>query len=244
MEQRTKEWYLARKGKITASEAYVLLSNHKEQMNDDELAAYKAANPKSKTTTKEVPFSDGTYTYLKKKVAEYYMTDEDFFEDTMAKQPFNRAIDHGNLWESDARDTFARVHNLQVEEVGFLPLVGFKDIAGGSPDGIVENENGRAIIEIKCPWNSEIHQDHCLFQTGADLQEYNLQYYVQMQFNMLVTSTEFGYFISFDPRLTMGSLKTLIVERDEEMCKTLLKRVEMAENWMEWRKGELECAMS
>lgn len=239
MEQRTKEWYLARKGKITASEAYVLLNNHKEQMNDDELAAYKAANPKSRTTTKEVPFSDSTFTYLKKKVAETYMTDNDFYEDVLAKQPFNRAIDHGNLWESDARDTFSMLHKIKVEEVGFLPLDGFEDIAGGSPDGVIEDEE-KAIIEIKCPWNSEVHQDHCLFKTGDDLKEYNLQYYVQMQFNMLVAGAKMGYFISFDPRLTLGALKTLVVQKDEEICETLLNRVEMAKDWMKQRNGELE----
>lgn len=236
MEQRTKEWYLARKGKITASEAYVLLSNHKEEMSKEELAAYKAANPKSRTTTKQVPFSDGTYTYLKKKVAETYMTDDDYFEDVMAKQPFNRAIDHGTLWENDARETFMKIHDKVVEEVGFLPLEGYEDIAGGSPDGITDD----GIIEIKCPWNSDIHQDHCLFKIADDLKEYNLQYYVQMQINMMVAGRELGYFISFDPRLTLGALKTLVVPRDEEMCETILERIHLAQEWMQQRREELE----
>lgn len=237
--QRTDKWYLARKGKITASEAYVLLNNHKEQMTDEELAEYKTANPKSKVTTKEVPFNDSTYTYLKRRVAENFMSDQTYLEDVHDKQPFNRAIDWGVLWESDARKMFEGAMDVKVTEVGFIPLQQASDIAGGSPDGVILGYPKKGIIEIKCPWNSEIHQDYCLFKTAGDLKDYNLQYYVQMQLNMLVTDAEFGYFVSFDPRLKINALKILRVPKDVAMCETLLERIYLAKEWVANRMEQI-----
>ena len=237
--QRTDEWYLARKGKITASEAYVLLNNHKEQMTDDELAEYKTANPKSKVTTKEVPFNDSTYTYLKRRVAEQFMSDRSYLDDVYDKHPFNRAIDWGVQWESDARKMFEAALDVRVTEVGFIPLEQAPEIAGGSPDGLIDYLQKKVIIEIKCPWNSEIHQDYCLFKTAEDLKEYNLQYYAQMQMNMLVTGAEFGYFVSFDPRLKINALKILRVQNDVAMCETLLERIYLAEKWIANRMEQI-----
>ena len=92
MIQRTDEWFLARKGMMTASEIYLLLNNHKEQMTEEELAAYKEANPKSRVTTKEVPFSDGTFTWLNHKVAERFMPDNAFLEYIELNNVSNRAM--------------------------------------------------------------------------------------------------------------------------------------------------------
>ena len=44
--QRTSDWYLSRKGKLTASEIYILLANHKEDMTEAELEQFKKDNPK------------------------------------------------------------------------------------------------------------------------------------------------------------------------------------------------------
>lgn len=239
MEQRTNEWLLARRGKITASECYLLLANHKETMSDEELAEYKAANPKSRVTTKEVPFSDGTFTYLNRKVAEYYMPDGSFLEYQDMKQIRNKAVEWGTYWEADARRMYAEAMGYEVYEVGFLPLDGYENFCGGSPDGIVRYENG--IIEIKCPFSPEVHQDYLLFEKADDLKEYNLQYYAQMQLNMIVANCGFGDFISFDPRTSRSKqLKVLRVPKDEEMCKTLLERVELAKKYYQERMNQID----
>lgn len=239
MEQRTNEWFLARKGRITASECYLLLNNHKEQMNEEELAAYKAANPKSRVTTKEVPFSDGTYTYLNKKVAEYFMPDGAFLEYIDATQIRNRSVEWGTFWEAEARKRYAETMGYEVYEVGFIPLEGYEQFAGGSPDGIVRREFG--IIEVKCPFSPEVHQDYLLFEKPEDLKEYNYQYYCQLQFNMIVTESVFGDFVSFDPRTSYSKqLKVLRVPRDQEVCKTLLERVEMAKEYYRQRMEKIE----
>jgi hypothetical protein len=49
-------------------------------MTDEELKAWKEANPKSRVTTKEVPFSTGTYSYIDEKIAEMYMPDNAYLE--------------------------------------------------------------------------------------------------------------------------------------------------------------------
>ena len=241
MEQRSREWFLSRKGKMTASEIYLLLNNHKEAMTEEELAAFKAVNPKSRVTTKEVPFSDGTFTWLNRKVAEYFMPDDAFLEDNELKQVNNRAVQHGELWEPDARQRYAREMGYEVYEVGFIPLKGYEQFAGGSPDGMVREEPG--IIEIKCAWNSEVHQDYLLFEKPEDLKEYNLQYYVQCQMNMVVTDTTFCDFVAFDPRTSKSKqLKVLRIPKDEEMCTLLLQRIDLAKQYYRERIDKINNA--
>lgn len=234
MIQRTDEWFLARRGMMTASEIYLLLNNHKEQMTDEELAAHKAANPKSRITTKDVPFSDGTYTWLNHKVAERFMPDNAFLEYNELHQVNNRAVQHGELWEDEARKRYAERMGYEVFEVGFIPLKGFEKFCGGSPDGMIREDNG--LIEIKCPWNPEVHQDYLLFTQPSDLKEYNLQYYAQMQLNILVTECDFCDFVAFDPRTSASKqLKILRIPKDEEMCSTLLTRIELAKQYQRER---------
>lgn len=239
MEQRSEEWILSRKGKMTASEIYFLLANHKEQMSEEELAEFKAANPKSRVTTKEVPFSEGTFTYLNKKVAECYMPNSSFLEYNEMKQIRNKAVEWGTYWEADARRMYAEAMGYEVYEVGFLPLDGYENFCGGSPDGIVRYENG--ITEIKCPFSPEVHQDYLLFDKPEDLKEYNLQYYAQMQLNMIVSNCGFGDFVSYDPRTSRSKqLKVLRVPKDEDMCKMLLERVELAKRYYQERMELIE----
>lgn len=246
MEQRTPEWYLARRGKITASECYLLLANHKEAMTEEELAAYKEANPKSRVTTKEVPFSEGTFTYLKAKVSEKMMSEGAFLEDSAAKQIGNRATDWGTTFEAEARQLFAQAIGKDVLETGFDLAANYEEIFGGSPDGIVyDGLNREAIVEIKCPWNSDKHLDYFLFESAEDLKEYNLQYYMQIQANMLIEQVDTGYFVSYDPRMEKHfKLKVLKIPADKEVQDTLIERVELAEKWIAEREQELHKALA
>ena len=236
MMQRTPEWYLARKGKITASEVYNLLGNHKEQMTDEELAEFKTANPKSRVTTKEVPFNDATYTYLNKKVAEIFMSDEAYLEDVDAKQINTRAVNHGIMYEALAAQVYDEEMCNPVTAAGFIPLKGYESICGGSPDGLVE----LGIIEIKCPWNSDVHLDYCLLETPEQLKELKLQYYAQIQLNIMVTGSNYGDFVSFDPRMQKHlQLKVLRCPKDEEFCKMLQERIELAKQYIYERIDKL-----
>ena len=242
MEQRSREWFIARKGRMTASEIYLLLNNHKEEvaLTEEEKEQFRTEHPRAKipeTKKVEAPFSDGTFTWLNRKVAEYYMPDDAFIEDNELKQVNNRAVQHGEFWESDARERYALEMGYEVYEVGFIALKGFEHFAGGSPDGMIRQENG--LVEIKCAWNPEVHQDYLLFEKPEDLKEDNLQYYVQCQYNMVCvsrqfdTEVEFCDFISYDPRTSKSKqLKVLRIPADQEMQKLLVERTELAVSYL------------
>lgn len=241
--QRNREWYLARKGKITASECYVLLNNSKVAMTEDELAEWKKANPKSRVTTKEVPFSSGTYTYLDEKIAEMYMPDNSFIEYMEECKFETKAMQWGTFWEDEARKKYSEATGFEILDAPFIALKEFENFAGGSPDGIIrlleENSGTNGIIEIKCPFNPAVHMRHFLFEKPEDLKEDNLQYYVQCQYNMVCVEREFGYkvdfcdFISYDPRTSKSKqLKVLRIPADTEIQKLLVERTGIAVSYL------------
>lgn len=234
--QRTARWYLDRKGKITASEIYLLLSNHKEEvpLTEEEQRRFREEHPRAKMPESkkvDMPFSQQTYSYLEGKVAEIFMTDENFLDYVEESNYPTKAMRWGIELESEARTVYSAEMDAEVIETGFLPYEAFPMYAGGSPDGIKRTENG--IIEIKCPFNPAIHLKHYLMHTPNDLKELNLQYYAQCQFNMLNTGTEFCDFISYDPRLTYETQMSILrIPADEEMQKELAVRVELAIDYM------------
>lgn len=230
--QRTDDWYLTRKGKLTASEIYILLANHKEDMTEEELEQFKKDNPKSRVKTKEVPFSQSTFTYLDGKVAELFMPDNAFLEYMEDCSPKSRAMDWGTLMEDSARTRYQEETGNEVLDAPFVPLKEFEKFAGGSPDGIIRSGG---IIEIKCPFNPAVHLKHFLYETADELKEDNLQYYCQLQYNMLCVEREtgievpFGDFISYDPRTSKSKqLKVLHVAKDEKLQKELMERTNLA----------------
>lgn len=230
--QRVNEWYLARKGKLTASEIYILLANHKEDMTEEELKQLKKDNPKSRIRTKEVPFSQGTFTYLDGKVAELFMPDNAFLEYMEDCSPHSRTMDWGTLMEDSARIRYQDETGNEVLDAPFVPFKGLEKFAGGSPDGIIR---AGGVIEIKCPFSPAVHLKHFLYETAEDLKEDNLQYYCQLQYNMLCVELDtdievpFGDFISYDPRTSKSKqLKVLHIAKDEEIQKKLIARTNLA----------------
>lgn len=231
--QRTKEWYLLRKGMITASQVSALLGNHKESMSDAEIEAYRKLNPKSRVTTKEAPFSQASYTYLDGKIAERFMTDNAFLEYQEQFGFENAAMRWGTFWEDTARSEYEKLMGVKVEDAPFIELDGFERFAGGSPDGIVKETN--SIVEFKCPANPAIHLKHFLYSSQDDLRDDNEQYYAQCQYNMLCTESylgckvEFCDFVSFDPRTSADKqIKVLRLFPDVDMQKLLIERTDLA----------------
>lgn len=239
MEQRTIEWYKARLGKLTASEIHVLMKDHKEPMTDDELAEWKKANPKSRVTTKTVPFSDATFTYLNSKVMENYLPlsssdvrSMNIVEEFIEQHSFsNRATDWGTLMESDARQRYADTMGYEVFEVGFVPYKEYPNLAGGSPDGLIREETGG--LEIKCPFTLEKHLQHLLYEKQEDLKENEPEYYWQCVMNMLVTDCSFWDFVSYNPYVSRSKqLKILRIKRNEADIKSLSARIALAVDYM------------
>lgn len=238
--QRTQEWYLARKGKITASECYVLLNNSKIAMTDEELAEWKERNPKSRITTKEVPFNAATYTYLDGKIAEMYMPENSFIEYMEECKFETKAMQWGTFFEEVARKRYAELMNYEVLDAPFIPLRQFPNFAGGSPDGILRGENG--IVEFKCPFNPAVHLKHYLYEKADDLVEDNLQYYIQCQYNMICVGEELGKqidfcdFVSFDPRISKSKqIKVLRIPASKDVQKQLIERTKLAVEYLSAR---------
>lgn len=234
--QRTREWHLSRKGMITASQVAVLLGNHKEQMSEEEIAAARLLNPKSRVTTKDVPFSLGSYTYLDGKIAERYMTDDAYLEYLEMFSYENRAMQWGTYWEDKAREEYCLETGYTITDAPFIPLKGYERVAGGSPDGLNDLEHG--IIEIKNPANPAIHLRHFLYDKPEDLKEDNLDYYSQCQYNMLCVSAwkgvqyDFCDFISYDVRTTADKrMKILRIPADKEFQAELLVRTSLARDY-------------
>lgn len=239
MEQRTNEWQRARLGKLTASEISVLMGNHKEPMTDEELAAYKAANPKSRITTKNVAFSEATFTYLNRKVMENYLplnsksqeavnTVDEYIE---LHSFSNAATRFGTEWEDYARSAYAEVMGYEVLQVGFVPYWKYPNLAGASPDGMVRQENGG--VEIKCPYTLEKHLMHMMYEKQEELKDNEPEYYWQSVMGMLVTDCDFWDFVSFSPYIGKSKqLKVLRIERRSEDIELLTQRIDLAAKYM------------
>ena len=102
----------------------------------------------------------------------------------------NAAMQHGTETEPLARAAYEALHDVLVDEVGFVPHPKIL-MAGASPDGLV-GDNG--LLEIKCP-NTATHIETLLSQTVPG------KYNTQMQFQMACTDREWCDFVSFDNRL-------------------------------------------
>jgi putative phage-type endonuclease len=102
----------------------------------------------------------------------------------------NAAMQHGTETEPLARAAYEALHDVLVDEVGFVPHPTI-EMAGASPDGMVGDDG---LIEIKCP-NTATHIETLLSQSVPG------KYNTQMQFQMACTGRKWCDFVSFDNRL-------------------------------------------
>lgn len=103
------------------------------------------------------------------------------------------------------------------------------DFFGGSSDG----ENSRLELEIKCPYNSIIHLKHLQATDKESLKKVSLEYYSQLQSNMLIKGKEVGLFVSFDPRLPHDKgLHIVEINQDKDWQNFIIDRVLKAEEML------------
>ena len=191
-----EQWLEARRERFTASEIHKLMGKS--------------------STGSTLPKTAETYIYWK---AACILSG-------MEKETFGRAIDWGKEYEKEA---FLKYQNLTFEQTEYFGgekylMFPYYDYAGYSPDGV--GIDSKFIVEIKCPFNSANHLLNFNIKNSNDLKSIRPEYYWQMQLGMIASHSDFGRFVSYDPRMP-DSKKLYIVEieRDdvEEQIKTRLQ---------------------
>jgi len=193
--QNEDKWMAERMGKFTASSSYNLLQNTKCKTEKD--------------------FSKGFHTYLLLKAAEKLSG--------VPREIKSSAMDWGNEHEADAIILYQEKTGVEPVENGFIPLKGYEEWAGGSPDGFVGDDG---IIEVKCPFISANHLDAVL---SGDIPKKSFKRYnAQIQFNLWVTGRKWCDYISYDPRVVGNEIFIKRIERDDKFIKALEKRLILA----------------
>lgn len=215
--QRVPEWYIDKLGKFSGSEFWKLHTGGRRDMTPAELEEEKKKGGKRKTI--DTMFGDVAYTYIDDKIAEIITNgtciDYKYFD--------TKETRWGNTWEPEAKIKFTEATGIQIEECGFINI---SKRFGCSPDG--KTSDG-GILEVKCPYNTNVHLKNLRLTSGAELLDLNKNYYIQMQIEMLAIGAKFGYYVSYDPRCSpLLQLKILRVERDEEMIKEIELRKDEA----------------
>jgi hypothetical protein len=165
-DQRTDEWLQARAGKVTASRFKDVISR----------------------TAKGLPTADRTR-YLWQIVTER-LTGQP------VQMPDAAPLRWGRENEDAARTAYLFTSSAHPTETGFVahPTLA----CGASPDGLLSDESDPdgmfGLIEIKCPWSSQVHLETWLNGMPEDHQ-------AQIQGQMWLTGREWCDFVSFDPRM-------------------------------------------
>lgn len=171
---------------------------------------------------KDDKFGRAAYVYIYEKVAELLTN--------APHEISSKAMDWGTDMEAEAIARYEEITGLKVSPSDFYPVGEF---AGGTPDGMVEDESElvpaedlyktgpEGIIEVKCPFNPANHAETLI------LNEVPEKHMFQIQGNLLVTGRWWCDFISYDPRVQEPTLQIFIkrVYRDEAIIQAIQDRI-------------------
>lgn len=175
-EQRSEEWYLARKGRITASAVASLLTRTKECCE---------------SYVKEFHLED-TFEYDNRCCNPYSSKRQFTLDKCKSRFTASQATVWGCKYESVAIDIYSKNHGVKVIEFGLLAHKDL-DYIGASPDGITEDG---IMIEIKCPFRRKITGITPLYywqQVQIQLEVCDLEYcdFVEYEFTEVASLAEF-----------------------------------------------------
>ena len=164
--QRDDAWHAARAGKVTASRFKDVISR----------------------TAKGLPTAERTK-YLWQIVTER-LTGQP------VQMPDAAPLRWGRENEDAARTAYLFTSSARLTETGFVahPVIQ----CGASPDGLIDDETDPdgplGLIEIKCPWSTQVHLETWLNGMPEDHQ-------AQIQGQMWLTGRQWCDFVSFDLRM-------------------------------------------
>lgn len=157
---------------------------------------------------------------MKPTTAGYQNYQAEIIAERLTGKPAESYTSKEMLWginqESDARELYSLIHDVEVSETGLVKHNKLE--AGASPDGLVGD---KGLIEIKCP-NTSTHIKTLLDRKAP------AKYKAQMQGQMWITNRDWCDFVSYDPRMDdKNAFFTTRVYRDEIYIKSLEKAVAM-----------------
>ena len=214
MDQRSFEWFAARLGYFTGSEAGKLMVTSRK---------------------KGETFGETAKSYIMKKMAERELidevkTDEEVFNEYQyVNSVTSRAMQFGTDNEPLARKLIIKELGETFEEVGSIPHPSVPWFSS-SPDGLTPDST--LALEIKCPSIETFMQYRCNVHDAETLKEENSIYYWQAMSHMAVTGAMACVFVLFNPFLKKP-LYYFNVQRDEEAIKQLEGRVMIANDYIE-----------
>lgn len=208
MEQRTREWYLARMGKFTGSSMKDLMG--KTDIKNNNMASATAQTYISKVAGER---------YLKD-VLESLPDEELEYHNKLNGVYVNFAMQHGIDNEALVKNMLAS----QGYEIAESGLVVVEDTnLGASPDGLIGED---MVLEVKCPTLQTHIQYVDKITDGASLKAVNEGYYWQVQTEMMATKRNKCMFVSYYPHLP---LHKVIIEANESDQALLMQRYKIAE---------------
>lgn len=118
--------------------------------------------------------------------------------------PMTRATDRGNDLEAVAFSLLSRDWQPLTKNYANDGFLEYGQNAGATPDAYLDN--GKATVDIKCPWNGEK-----LLQFAEEVEDddhdallaWDKTYYWQVMVQMLAAGTDTGYLVYFDDRLPL-----------------------------------------
>lgn len=213
IKQRTVKWFLNRWDKFTGSRIPDLM---------------KQGRGKCETwgeTAKAVILEIASYQMMTDEGREQYAI-EQMYKDF-------RQTRWGNTYEPEAREKYAELTGLSVNECGFrvhpeIPYFG-GSFDGEVRDGIMSCNDHKynGIIEIKCPYDPIKHMKNR--NLSVDGINASFEYYGQIQANIEVAGVDWCDFISYDPRCKPEFQMVIIrVNRDQIFIDAMLERIHEA----------------
>lgn len=212
MKQRSPEWFSARLGKFTASDAIKLLGNGKRTMTEEELEQYKKENPKGKRTTIDC-IGETLETHAFEKACElvFGLDEEDDFDSFDMRR--------GRELEPLAFAKFKELKSYDFMEVQETTFFAFGKDAGASPDGLADAD----CLEIKCPRPKKFFKI-----VAKGIRAVDPEYIAQVQFQMMCTNSQRCHFFNYIIHKGREMWHEIIIDRDEKMISNFKERLPIA----------------
>jgi putative phage-type endonuclease len=216
IEQRTLAWQRVRFGSITGSKVSDIMRSGRKK---DEM------------------WSETAKSYLYQIAAERlfnpdFLNDDDIFQDYINQTNVTtRAMQWGVEQEQSARELYAKISGVDVEEAGSCAHDTIPHFAA-SPDGIIYRDNDNKVLEIKCPALATHMRYVAEITDGATLKAVKPEYYWQVMAEMACTGSKSADFVSYCAWL-VHPIHIVHVERNDEDIALMEERVKLANDFID-----------